>query len=293
MNAQLAIKNYNNGIQCAKEKKWDEAIEFLNKAIIEDPEYVLSYSILGRAYMEMDNIDAARKCWHMALRLEPGNVTAKQLLEAAGEEPFFSRIEALLRSVPFRELLWPAIAAVLFIALIASNSVSLYYIRRLRAGLAKPAAEWNIQQEPPVEQTQTIESTRSEADERIEKIYNQGLEACQLGLYDQAIEKFQQVLAYPPPHELKDNAQYWLSECYYAQGNFAQATIEFQKVKQYFPEAGKVFDAELKIAYTYYNLERLESAKHKLLQLSKEWPRGQHQSQIAALLEKIKSRESE
>ena len=293
MNTQLVIRNYNSGIQCAKEKKWDEAIELVNKAVVENPEHVLSYNILGRAYMEMDNIDAARKCWHMALKLEPGNVTAKQLLDAAGEEPFFSRIEASLKSVPFRELLWPAIAAVLFIALIISNAVSLYYIRKLRAGFVEPAVEQSIQQDPSIEPTQTVESTRSEADKEIDKIYNQGFDACQLGQYDQAMEKFRQVLAYPPPHELKDNAQYWLAECYYAQGNFAQATIEFQKVNQYFPEAGKAFDAELKIAYTYYNLERLESARNKLLQLSKEWPQEQHQAQIAALLEEIEARESE
>ena len=34
-------------------------------------------------------------------------------------------------------------------------------------------------------------------DEEIEEIYNQGFEACQSSLYDQAIEKFKQVLAYP------------------------------------------------------------------------------------------------
>ena len=127
----------------------------------------------------------------------------------------------------------------------------------------------------------------------IDEIYNQGFEACQSGLYDQAIEKFQQVIAYSSPHELKDNAQYWLAECYYAQEEFAQATIEFQKVKQYFPETEKAFDAELKIAYTYYNLGRIESARNKLLQLSKEWPQEEYQSRIIVLLEKIRSRQSE
>jgi len=293
MDDQLAIKYYNSGLQYAKEEKWDEAIEVLNRAIIENPEHVLSYNILGKAYMKVGKIDAARKCWHTALRLDRHNATARQLLVAAGREPIFSRLEALLKSVPIREILWPVIAAVLLVALIVSNTAWLSHVRSLRAEPENPGAEQNIPQNPPVEEAQTIEPANPETDVDIEKIYNQGFEACQSGQYDQAIEKFRQVLAYPPAHELKDNAQYWLAECYYAQGEFARATTEFEKVKQYFPKASKVFDAELKIAYTYYKLGRIESARHKLLQLSNEWPQKQYQSQIDVLLELIRAKQSE
>jgi tetratricopeptide (TPR) repeat protein len=293
MDDQLVTKYYNSGLRYAKAERWDEAIEILNRAIVENPKHVLSYNILGKAYMETGKADAARRCWHTALRLNPDNKTARQLLVAAGREPIFSRLEALLKSVPIREILWPVIAAVLLVALIISNTVWLSRVRSLKAELANPGAEQNIPQNPPAEKTQEIEPATPETDEDIERIYNQGFEACQSKQYDRAIEKFQQVLAYPPAHELKDNAQYWLAECYYAQGEFARATVEFQKVKQYFPEASKVFDAELKIAYTYYNLGRVESARHKLLQLSSEWPQKQYQSQINVLLELIRAKQSE
>jgi TolA-binding protein len=124
---------------------------------------------------------------------------------------------------------------------------------------------------------------------QVTESYNQALAACMSGQYNQAIGAFRQVLQYPQPHQLKDNAQYWLAECYYAQKKYVQALAEFQKVKELFPKADKVFDAELKIAYTYHKLNRKEAAKHRLAQLSREWPESQYQIKIAALSEKIEA----
>jgi TolA-binding protein len=95
---------------------------------------------------------------------------------------------------------------------------------------------------------------------------------CTSGRYDQAIEAFQQIVKYPSFHKLKDNAQYWLAERYYAQKEFDRALVEFQKVREIFPKTNKLFDAEPKIVYTYYNLVDVEAAKRKLQQLSTEWP---------------------
>jgi len=109
------------------------------------------------------------------------------------------------------------------------------------------------------------------------------------GQYNQAVRAFQQVLQYPQSHQLKDNAQYWLAECYYAQKKYVQALAEFQKVSELFPKADKVFDAELKIAYTYHKLNRKEAAKHRLALLSREWSQPQYQTKIATLSEQIES----
>lgn len=126
-------------------------------------------------------------------------------------------------------------------------------------------------------------------DSQVEEIYSSAYADCTSGRYDEAIEQFQQIVKYPSFHGLKDNAQYWLAECYYAQKDYARALVEFQKVRELFPRANKLFDAELKIAYTYYNLRDLEAAKRKILQLSTEWPDKQYQSRIATLSRKIRS----
>jgi TolA-binding protein len=103
------------------------------------------------------------------------------------------------------------------------------------------------------------------------------------------METFQRILEYPTPHQRKANAQYWLAECYYAQEKYIQALAEFQRVKTLFPKADKVFDAELKVAYTYYKLGRIEEAKQKLSQLSRDWPHQRYRPKIAILSEKISS----
>lgn len=321
MNHQLAIEYYNNGLQHAKEKKWDEALELFNKAIAEDPKHVNSYNVLGKVYIQKGELDAARRCWRMALRIDPDNVTAKQCLAAAGKGSVLARV---------RMLLWPAVVVILLAALITTNSILVRRIGNLKTELAKAAAvktqdsrtpatqdprdqeiqsvkpdtgysseESSIQQpaasiqkvtEPPVRATHASPPTTAS---QVTEAYNQALAACMSGQYSQAMETFGQILEYPSPHELKDNAQYWLAECYYAQKKYVQALAEFQRVKEYFPKAGKVFDAELKIAYTYYKLGRIEEAKQNLSQLSKNWPQQQYQSKITVLSKEIQSSQSE
>ena len=315
MNHRLAIEHYNNGLQCAKEKKWDEAIELLEEAIAEDPKHVNSYNVLGKAYIQKGELDAARRCWRRALKIDPDNLTAKQCLASVDEKP--ARIQV-------KTLLWPAAVIILLIILIVTNSILLRRISSLKTELAKAAAfktqdsQTPVTQEPREQKTQQIQSVKldngSSSEEssiqhpasstqgvakpletasQVQEAYNLAYAACVSGQYNQAIEEFQRILEYPPPHELKDNAQYWLGECYYAQKDYGRALVEFQKVKEYFPKANKVFDAELKIAYTYYKLGRIEEAKQKLSQLSKDWPRRQHRSKIAILSEEIRSGRSD
>jgi len=292
MNYQLAIEYYNNGLQRAKEEKWDEALEFLNKAIAEDPKHVNSYNVLGKVYVQKGELNAAKRCWRMALRIDPDNVTAKQCLSAASKRFAQIRIKALL---------WPAAVVILIAALIITNSMLLRRISNLETELAKATAvkaqEERKAREPesqkagsPASSIQGVtKSPKLEDASQVKEAYDRALEACTSGQYDQAIEMFQQILEYPPAHQLKDNAQYWLAECYYAQRKYIQALAEFQKVKEYFPKADKVFDAELKIAYTYYKLGRIEEAKQKLSQLSKDWPHQQYRSRITTLSNKISS----
>ena len=310
MNNQLAIEHYNNGLQYVKEEKWDEALEVLNKAITEDPKHVNSYNILGEVYNQKGDTDAARRCWRMALRIDPDNATAKQYLVSIDK-----------RSARFqpKTLIWPVIVIILILALIVTNLILLRRISKLENELAKARTAQQtqgIQSTKPVEaaiedqkdrqtlspepknetsirRPQPTKLPKLETTLQVTELYNQALADCMSGHYDRAIEAFLQILEYRSTHQLKDNAQYWLAECYYAQKNYIRALSEFQKVKEFFPKADKVFDAELKIAYTYYKLGRIEAAEQKLLQISKDWSDQQYQSKIAVLSEKIQSSQSE
>jgi len=306
-----ATEYYNNGLQYAKDREWDKAIEFLNKAIAEDPKHVNSYNVLGKVHIQKGELNSARKCWRMALRIDPDNVTARQCLAAASKGP---------RQFQLKALLWPAVIVLLVAALVVTNSMLLRRIGALEVEIAELKAkkpEYKVQElqsqevqpqkikpieeataQPPAqspripEQSTKERPTETELPEiktasQVKGAYDQALSACLSGQYNQAAEVFQQILEYESSHPLKANAQYWLAECYYAQKSFAQAAAEFQKVKRNFPKSYKVFDAELKLAYTYYNLGHKEEARQKLLQLSKDWPQQLYQAKIAALSEKI------
>ena len=314
MNEQSITEYYNKGLEHTKAGNWDEAIDYLSKALAKDPKHVNSHNALGKVYHKKGDIGAARTCWRTALRIDPDNMTAKQCLEAA-KEPV---------QIPIRKLLWVAVVVALVLAaLIITNGIMFRRISSLETELklARAAAiddqdlesETQIselktrqesQQAPSVESTPKATSKLPPATEspapktppaapatssEVIEIYAQALADCRTGWYKQAIQGFQKVLKYSPAHDLKDNAQYWLAESYYAQKDYVRALPEFQKVKKHFPKGNKVFDAELKVAYTYYSLERMEQAKLKLSQISKDWPNQQYQVQIDALYEKIRS----
>lgn len=88
-------------------------------------------------------------------------------------------------------------------------------------------------------------------DEEFRLLYAKALATYQRGEYESAIRKYQRLLEEKPRHELADNSQYWLAECYYSMGNYRRALIEFRKVSDY-PNSDKDDDAQMKIAVSYW-----------------------------------------
>ncbi len=94
-----------------------------------------------------------------------------------------------------------------------------------------------------------IESTMSDAEFRL--LYADALATYQRGEHESAIRKYRRLLEEKPRHELADNSQYWLAECYYSMGNYRRALIEFGKVASY-ENSDKDDDAQMKIAVSYW-----------------------------------------
>jgi TolA-binding protein len=301
MNHQTVTEHYNKGLQYAKSRKWDEAMEFLGKAIAENPRHVNSHNVLGKVHIQKGEVNSARKCWQRVLRIDPDNITAMQCLAEAGKG--FGQIQ-------FRRLLWPAVVVISIAALVITNYVLLRRIGDLEIKLAKATADQlagdtpalldsttqEIRQDESVRMSEETSTHRQakvllqlETDSQVTAAYDQALADCRSGHYSQAIEVFRQILMYSGSHDLKDNTQYWLAECYYAQREYARALEEFQEVKRLFPKANKVFDAELKVAYSYYHLGQIQEVQQQLMQLSKDWPQQQYRSRIAFLSKVIQS----
>lgn len=92
------------------------------------------------------------------------------------------------------------------------------------------------------------------------KQYIESLTLYQNGKYDDAIKGFSALVVSDPSHELADNSQYWLSECYYSQKNYKRSVAEFEKVFT-FPGTDKDDDAQLKIGLAYQSMGNLEKAR--------------------------------
>ncbi|UCD37018.1 MAG: tetratricopeptide repeat protein, partial [Fidelibacterota bacterium] len=99
-------------------------------------------------------------------------------------------------------------------------------------------------------QPETRPPTAAMTDEEFRRSYIDALSAYQNGQYSQAADKFAELIKDGSQHELADNSQYWLAECYYARRNFKRAISEFERVFNY-PSSDKGDDARYKIALSY------------------------------------------
>jgi tol-pal system protein YbgF len=85
-----------------------------------------------------------------------------------------------------------------------------------------------------------------------EQTYAAALATFRAREHGQAVLDFLDFIAKHPKHALTANAQYWIGEAYYAQRDWRQALLEFQKVLEI--GRGKVPDALVKIGLCYAQL---------------------------------------
>lgn len=93
--------------------------------------------------------------------------------------------------------------------------------------------------------------------------------------YQLALMNFRSFLAEFPQTHLSDNAQYWVGEIYYAQGQFNQAVDEFRRVVDDYPGQDKVPAAYYKIALCFINLRDTATARRYLISLLERFPEAQ------------------
>lgn len=94
--------------------------------------------------------------------------------------------------------------------------------------------------------------------------YSAAYDLLKQGRYPEAAAGFKAFLATYPNSELRDNAQYWLSETYYVVEDFGAALAGFQTVINNYPASRKIPDAWLKIGYCNYELKRWDDARQAL-----------------------------
>jgi tol-pal system protein YbgF len=104
-------------------------------------------------------------------------------------------------------------------------------------------------------------------------LYRKSFEALRTGKHEEAAKGFTEFLRDYPGHELADNSQYWLGECFYDRKDYGQAVREFRRVIERYPNGNKVPDALLKVGFSYLALGSHEAGRQTLSQLQRSYPR--------------------
>jgi tol-pal system protein YbgF len=113
-------------------------------------------------------------------------------------------------------------------------------------------------------------------------LYRSALDKFTQENYQSAILEFEEFVANHSSHDLADNAQYWIGECYYAEKNFELAVVEFDKVDKHFSGGNKVSAALLKKGLALRELGRNAEAAATLERVVSQFP----QSDEAAMAER-------
>jgi tol-pal system protein YbgF len=125
-------------------------------------------------------------------------------------------------------------------------------------------------------------SLRPSKEDRPEAIalYRKATDALRGGQHEAAVAGLREFIRLYPSHDLADNSQYWLGECYYDRKDYAQAVREFRRVIEHYPNGNKVPDALLKVGFSYLALGSTEAGRQTLSQLQRSYPR--HEAAVLA-----------
>ncbi|MAS86481.1 MAG: tol-pal system protein YbgF [Micavibrio sp.] len=103
-------------------------------------------------------------------------------------------------------------------------------------------------------------------------LYEEAFMTLRQGRYQEAEKSFKEFLSMYPKHEFASNAQYWLSESFYARGQYEKAAQGFAKGYQTYPKAPKKADNLLKLGLSLAQLDKKSEACVTLQQLENEVP---------------------
>lgn len=104
--------------------------------------------------------------------------------------------------------------------------------------------------------------------------YDFAIDLLKRGQFPQARDAFKQFLAQHPKDALAGNAQYWLGETYYVQGQYKDAADSFLKGYTTYSRSSKAPDSLLKLGMTLGALKQKDAACATFGQLKEQFPQA-------------------
>jgi len=123
-------------------------------------------------------------------------------------------------------------------------------------------------------------------------LYNNGLRDYNSGKYDIANQEFGDYLKYYSNTDLAGNAQFYLGEIAYRQGNFQGAIQAYDTVLQQYAGGNKAAAAQLKKGFALLELGQRDAGVRELNSLIARYPRSVEATQARERLRQLTSRKT-
>jgi tol-pal system protein YbgF len=120
-----------------------------------------------------------------------------------------------------------------------------------------------------------------------DQLYNDALRDYNQGKYDLSSQEFAQYLQNYGNTDLAGNAQYYLADIEYRQGNFQQPVTDYDKVLEQYPGGSKAAAAQLKKGYALLELGQKDAGVRELNSLIARYPRSIEASQARDRLRRL------
>lgn len=105
-------------------------------------------------------------------------------------------------------------------------------------------------------------------------LYNNALSDYNGAKYNLAMQEFADYIKYYGNTDLAGNAQYYIADIEYRQGNYQQAVQDYDKVLEQYPSGNKASAAQLKKAYALINIDQRDAGIRELRSLIARYPRS-------------------
>lgn len=117
-------------------------------------------------------------------------------------------------------------------------------------------------------------------------LYNNALRDYNAGHYDISLQEFTDYMKFYGNTDLAGNAQFYLADIEYRQGNFEQAVKDYDKVLEQYPGGNKAAAAQLKKGYALLELGNQAAGNRELTSLIQRYPRSLEAQQARERLKK-------
>lgn len=120
-------------------------------------------------------------------------------------------------------------------------------------------------------------------------LYKSGLTYLNGGQYPLAIQAFQEFLKDYGTSDLASNAQFYIGESYYSQGDFNRAVVAYNTCLERYPKGSKLPAAQLKKSYALIQLGKKRAAERELRSLIGRYPHSREASLARQRLKRLRA----